>query len=198
MADWTSEREVGPGGSTHPGRETDQLTIPPDGRPYDQQPVWRRDFAIDWPQDAFVERRDFVKFLVLTSLAFAVGQFWIATRNWFRRRSGQLEAVQIASLSDLPVGGVQTFTYPTDQDPCVLVRPASDVVIAYGQKCTHLSCAVLPDLKTSTIRCPCHNGVFDLASGRPLAGPPRRPLKRVRLEIRGGAVYATGVEERTA
>lgn len=198
MADWTRERDGGTRGPNPPGPEPDQLTIPPDGRPYDLQPVWRRDFAIDWPQDAFVERRDFVKFLVLTSLAFAVGQFWIATRNWWRCRAGQPEAVRIASLRDLSIGGVQTFTYPTDQDPCVLVRPASDVLIAYGQKCTHLSCAVLPDVETATIRCPCHNGVFDLASGRPLAGPPRRPLTRVRLEIHGGDVYATGVEERTA
>lgn len=174
-----------------------QITIPPDGRPYEAQPVWRRDFAIDWPQDAFVERRDFVKFLVLTSLAFTVGQFWIATRNWWRRRVGEPEAVRIASLSEMPVGAVQTFTYPTVDDPCLLVRPASAVLIAYGQKCTHLSCAVLPDLTTSTIRCPCHNGVFDLASGRPLAGPPRRPLTRIRLEVHRGDVYATGVEERT-
>lgn len=198
MVDRTRNGGGETGGARAPEREPDQITIAPDGRPYDVQPVWRRDFAIDWPQDAFVERRDFVKFLVLTSLAFVVGQFWIATRNWWRRRSGQPEAVRITSLSDLSIGGVQTFSYPTDQDPCVLIRPTADVLIAYGQKCTHLSCAVVPDLQTSTIRCPCHNGVFELDSGRPLAGPPRRPLKRVRLEIHGREVYATGVEERTA
>lgn len=175
----------------------EQITIPPDGRPIDVQPAWRRDFAIDWPQDAFVERRDFVKFLVMTSLAFTVGQFWIATRNWWRRRSGQLEAARIASMSELPVGTVRTFSYPTPTDPCILIRPAEDVLIAYGQKCTHLSCAVLPDLKTSTIRCPCHDGLFDLPTGRPIAGPPRRPLTRVLLEVHGGEVYATGLQERT-
>lgn len=175
----------------------EQITIPPDGRPAEDQPVWRRDFAIDWPQDAFVERRDFVKFLVLTSFAFTVGQFWIATRNWWRRRSGGLEAVRIASMSELPVGTVRTFSYPSSTDPCVLIRPAESVLIAYGQKCTHLSCAVLPDVKTSTIRCPCHDGLFDLPTGRPIAGPPRRPLTRVLLEVHGGEVYATGLQERT-
>ena len=35
-------------------------------------------------------------------------------------------------------------------------------------------------------------------SSRPvLAGPPRRPLPLVRLELRGGEVYAVGVEART-
>ena len=48
-----------------------------------------------------------------------------------------------------------------------------------------------------TIHCPCHEGYFELASGRPVAGPPRRPLTRVHLELRAGDVYATGVEERT-
>ena len=55
----------------------DQITIPPDGRPPEVQPAWRRDFPIDWPQDQYVARRDFSKFMVLTSLAFFVGQVWI-------------------------------------------------------------------------------------------------------------------------
>ena len=33
-------------------------------------------------------------------------------------------------------------------------------------------------------------------TGRPLAGPPQRPLPRILLEVRDGIVYATGVEER--
>ena len=58
--------------------ERDTISRPPDGRPIDDQPAWRRDFPIDWPQDHDVERRDFVKFLTLTSFAFVAGQLWIA------------------------------------------------------------------------------------------------------------------------
>ena len=57
----------------------------------DAQPAWRNDFPIDWPQDQYVERRDFTKFMVLTSLALTVGQFWIAAQNWWRRRRGEPE-----------------------------------------------------------------------------------------------------------
>jgi Rieske Fe-S protein len=46
------------------------------------------------------------------------------------------------------------------------------------------------------LHCPCHEGAFDLATGRPIAGPPRRPLPLVTLEVRDGMIYATGVEER--
>ena len=35
------------------------------------------------------------------------------------------------------------------------------------------------------IRCPCHEGYFDLDTGRQIAGPPRRPLPRIMLEVRG-------------
>ena len=65
---------------------TNRSTKAPDGRPLEAQPAWRRDFPIDWPQDAYVERRDFVKFMVLTSAAFAIGQLWIGAQNWWRRR----------------------------------------------------------------------------------------------------------------
>jgi nitrite reductase/ring-hydroxylating ferredoxin subunit len=179
-----------------PTRE--EITRAPDGRPMEQQPDWRGDFPIDWPQDAYVERRDFVKFMVLTSLAFAVGQFWIAGQNWWRKRQAAPEIVRVASLDNLPVGAARVFTYPSEHDPCILVRPAANVLLAYSQKCTHLSCAVIPSPSEGNIRCPCHDGLFDLATGRPLAGPPRRPLARIALELHGADIYATGVHESLA
>jgi nitrite reductase/ring-hydroxylating ferredoxin subunit len=178
-------------------RRAEDITTAPDGRPMDEQPAWRTDFPIDWPQDQYVERRDFMKFMVLTSLAFAVGQFWIAGQNWWRRRRGQPEIVRVASVSELNAAQVVIFTYPRDHDDCVLVRTADNGIVAYGQKCTHLSCAVRPRVDEGLIQCPCHEGYFDLASGRPVAGPPRRPLPRVRIEVRGDDIYATGVEVRT-
>jgi nitrite reductase/ring-hydroxylating ferredoxin subunit len=180
-----------------PLHDAEQVTIAPDWRPMDQQPAWRTDFPIDWPQDHYVERRDFMKFMVLTSLAFTVGQFWIAAQNWWRRRRGEPPMVRLGSLDDVPVGATRTFTYPTEHDPCVLVHAPDRTVVAYSQKCTHLSCAVVPRVEQGIIHCPCHEGFFDLASGRPIAGPPRRPLSRVRLEIRGSEIFANGVEERT-
>lgn len=180
-----------------PLEEAEQVTIAPDWRPIDQQPAWRQDFPIDWPLDHYVERREFMKFMVLTSLALTVGQFWIAAQNWWRRRRGEPETRRVAALDDIPVGGVLAFTYPGPQDDCVAIRTADDTVIAYGQKCTHLSCAVRPLPEKGVIHCPCHNGYFDLQSGRPISGPPRRPLPLVHLERRGREIYATGIEERT-
>ena len=100
----------------------EQITIAPDFRPPDEQPAWRQDFPVDWPQDQYVERRDFMKFLVLTSFAMTVGQVWIAVENWMRRRRGVDEIRRIAALDEIAVGGTLVFSYPAAHDPCVLVR----------------------------------------------------------------------------
>jgi nitrite reductase/ring-hydroxylating ferredoxin subunit len=172
-------------------------TTYPDGRSEAVQPTWRQDFPIDSAQDRYVARRDFTKFLVLTSLGLTVGQFWILIQNLFRRRGPQPAKKQIARLEEVPVGGVASFHYPAQEDNCLLLRPDANTLLAYDQKCTHLSCAVVPELDKNQLHCPCHNGCFDLSTGRPLAGPPRRPLPRIQLEVRDGVVYATGVEVRT-
>jgi Rieske Fe-S protein len=169
----------------------------PDGRLPRTQPKWRQDFPIDTAEDEFVARRDFVKFLVLTSAAFVVGQFWIGMQTLKRRGRGLPEPKALAVLADIPVGQAISFTYPGEHDQCVLIRTGDDTLLAYGQKCTHLSCAVLPDVANGSFVCPCHHGAFDMATGRPTAGPPRRPLPRITLELRDGLIYATGVELRT-
>jgi Rieske Fe-S protein len=177
--------------------DAEQITRPPDGQSVSAQPRWRQDFPIDLPQDQYVARRDFMKFMILTSVAFAAGQLWIAAQNIVRRRRGRAEIVAVAMLDSLPVGGASVFNYPGANDRCLLMRPAADTVLAYSQACTHLSCAVLPRVDEGRLYCPCHDGVFDMASGRPISGPPQRPLARVQLDVRRGVVYATGIETRT-
>ncbi len=172
-------------------------TVPPDRGARENQPAWRQDFPIDWPQDHYVARRDFTKFLVMTSLAFTVGQFWIALQNWLRRRRGKPPIAKIANIGALEVGQAIPFQYPSERDPCLLVRLSDERFVAFGQKCTHLACAVVPDFEAQKFHCPCHKGYFALATGDPVAGPPRRPLPQVQLSVRGDFIYATGMELRT-
>jgi Rieske Fe-S protein len=180
-----------------PSADPEDLTVAPDFRPANVQPAWRQDFPIDWPQDHYVARRDFLKFMILTSTAFAAGQLWITAQNWWRKRRGQSPIVRIATVDDIAVGSVRVFQYPGDHDPCLLIRVGEADWVAYSQKCTHLSCAVIPMPAAGVLHCPCHEGRFDLRSGRPTAGPPRRPLPRITLDIRGRDIFATGIESRT-
>ncbi len=178
-------------------QSADSLSTPPDGRPSAEQPRWRTDFPIDWPADEYLTRREFTKFLMLTSGAFAAGHlFLLASSQWQNREAAPPEQV-IARVEDVPVGGSLLFEYPPNSPARLLVRVDEQVFVAYEQQCTHLTCPVLPAVDKGELHCPCHEGVFDLLSGRPLSGPPQRPLARVQLAIRNGEVIATGIEKRT-
>lgn len=179
-------------------RDLKLRVLTPDGRPSDEQPRWRKDFPIDAAEDNYVARRDFTKFMVLISGSFVAGQAWIALKTLGGGSDGKdIGPVAIARVGELAVGQAAVFSYPREHDTCLLVRSGEREFLAYSNKCSHLSCAVLPDVKSGRLLCPCHHGSFDLATGRPLAGPPRRPLARIVLDVRDGTVYATGVEERT-
>ena len=180
-----------------PAHDPEAVTRAPDARPMEEQPRWRREFPVDWPEDQLLARRDFAKFLVLTSGAFVAGQAWIAAQSLVRSRRAPPGRIKIASLSALPPGTVAMFAYPEPHDACLLIRMHGGELLAYSQKCTHLSCAVVPKLEEGILHCPCHEGVFDLATGRNIAGPPPRPLPSITLEVVGDDIFATGVKERT-
>lgn len=168
----------------------------PDGKPLSEQPQWRQDFPTDIPEDDFVARREFTKFMVLTSGAFVVGQCWIGAMSLLHSDE-VFPAQRIIAAKDIQEDGVVEFRYPTADDPCLLIRLKGGRLVAYGQKCTHLSCAVIPRPDRGELQCPCHHGFFEVQDGRPIAGPPRRPLPRIQLEVRAGIIWATGVELRT-
>lgn len=175
--------------------DRDRVTTLPDGRPMDEQPKWRRDFPIDWAEDEYVSRRDLIKFIVLTSLAFTTGQFWLAGKEFFAARAAAFSPAPIAGVDEVPIGGWLVFEYPEgEHSPRLLVRTGEASFVAYDQQCTHLMCPVVPRIEDGSLHCPCHNGHFDLETGQPTAGPPRRPLARITLEVRDDVVYATGLE----
>jgi Rieske Fe-S protein len=178
-----------------PDEDSEVISVAPDGRPAKDQPAWRTDFPLDWPEDEYRSRREFVAFLMLTSAAFVAGQFWILLIQAWRKAAGQPPVKEIASVNDLAVGQSKLFEYPKQGNRCILVRLSETNFVAYGQKCTHLSCPVLPRPDLGRMHCPCHEGWFDIRNGEPVAGPPRRPLPRVGLEVREGKVFANGYVE---
>ncbi len=166
----------------------------PDGRPEQDQPKWRHDFPIDLEADEYGARRDFTKFMVLTSLAFVCGQLWIAILSLLRGNA--YAPRRIAKVEDLAIGEAMSFHFPTERDPCLLIRQSADAFVAFSSLCTHLMCPVRPDVGRGRLHCPCHEGYFDAATGKPTAGPPRRPLPQIELRIQRGDVIAVGILER--
>jgi Rieske Fe-S protein len=155
--------------------------------------LWREEFSIHTAEERYVTRRQFARFLTLTSLGMFAGNLWILAKSLWRSEE-VMAARFVARTGDIPINGVKVFRYPGPDDPCLLMRTAEGAWVAYSQKCTHLSCAVFPSTDGQRLECPCHEGYFSVRDGRVLQGPPPRPLPRVRLEARGSEIWAVGVD----
>lgn len=153
----------------------------------------RADFPIQWEMDHYVTRRELAKFLALGS-GLLVGANAVIAGIGLLARAAATPRVKIGLASAVPEGGSLLFRYPTDEDPCILVREKDGELQAYSQVCTHLACAVVHKPEEDTLFCPCHHGVFNVSEGRPIAGPPTRRLPRIKLEQSGDEIFAVGVE----
>jgi Rieske Fe-S protein len=159
----------------------------------EERPRWREDFPTRWDEDHYMTRRELAKFLTLGSGLLAGVNALIAFLG-LARRTPAPPIRRIGSTDDLPLGGSLLFRYPTDDDPCILVRNAAGGFEGFSQVCTHLSCAVVHRPDEQVLACPCHKGSFSAHDGRPLAGPPIRRLPRILVEQRGSDLVATGIE----
>jgi Rieske Fe-S protein len=85
------------------------------------------------------------------------------------------------SLASLDIAGRLEVEYAGE--PAEVVRTASGVV-ARSLLCSHFGCRVQWEAARERYHCPCHEGVFD-REGRPVAGPPTRPLRLLSVEAAG-------------
>ena len=135
-------------------------------------------------------RRRFNKVFTIGGLIAVAGGLAL----YFRARvSGSFPPRVIAGKDEIPQGGSKIFTYPTDVEPCILLRPSQDQYVAYSRICTHASCPVFYNSAANRLDCPCHGGSFSVADGSVLQGPPPRPLPRILLEKRDSGIAAVGI-----
>ena len=159
------------------------------------EPLWKEEFSIRKADERYVGRRQLTKFLTLTSLGMFAGNLWIVAKSRLQNTIAYPRK-RIGAAGEIPVGGVKIFDYPGPQDQCLLIRTGADEYVAYSQKCTHLSCAVVYSAKNNRLECPCHQGYFSIRDGAVLQGPPPRPLPRVVLERQGADLIAVRMQER--
>ncbi len=89
----------------------------------------------------------------------------------------------LAKVSDIPVGGGKVFA---DQK-VVVTQPSAGVIKAFSAVCTHQGCLVT-GVEAGNIVCPCHGSAFKLADGSVAAGPAKRALPTVAVNISDGAI----------
>src|SRR5689334_3228266 len=84
-------------------------------------PLWRDEFPVFTADERYVNRRQFTKFLTLTSFGMMAGNLWILVKSLLHRPS-TFPRVTVAALGEVPVGSTKIFNYPGANDPCILVR----------------------------------------------------------------------------
>lgn len=137
-------------------------------------------------------RRRFAKSIAIAITAIFAGVL-LEVRHWYHSQSAP--PLVIARAGEVPVGGTRIFQYPTDVSPCILVRTGETSYVAYSRICTHNSCPVFYRQDENAFECRCHNGLFSVADGSVLSGPPPRPLPRILLQIRGDDILAIGISK---
>jgi len=163
-------------------------------------PKWREDFPIEQEYDDFITRRDFVRFLGLVSAGLMVGNASIVVQS-LTEKEGPFPEVEIEGAVNLQKGQWMVFHYPDGKTPAILIRRENGDLIAFHQKCPHLACPVsykpAHNGEPEHIGCKCHNGKFDIASGKGTQGPPRelRPLRQVVLREETNRIVAVGLNE---
>jgi arsenite oxidase small subunit len=150
-------------------------------------------------------RRTFLKALIVFSGALMLVPLQSLSAYLLERKSGTTSypRVKVANSSQVATGESTLFTYPTSDRSAILIHLASGDFVAYDAVCTHLGCQIHFDKepikgwenRTDNLFCACHGGVFDAKSGDVLAGPPPRPMPKIKLEIdTNGDIYANGYE----
>ena len=97
--------------------------------------------------------------------------------------SGSTGGRTLTTLDRLPVGKAIGFTAP-GIGAAVLLRLATNEVVAYSRICTHAGCLVGYDASRRILYCPCHGAQFDPAHGAvPIAGPTSTPLQKIDVVV---------------
>jgi Rieske Fe-S protein len=141
-----------------------------------------------------ITRRRFCNRMLLASSAVALGANNLNALAANPRDSlVAYPPMKIEGAERILPGNSLYFSYPTSNDPAVLVRSPEGEFSAYSRKCAHLGCSVEFSAARRCLTCPCHQGTYDSRTGSVLFGPPVRPLDPIALQMRaGGQVWAVG------
>ncbi|MEU3622629.1 ferredoxin [Amycolatopsis coloradensis] len=91
----------------------------------------------------------------------------------------------LTALSDIEVGQAKAAKTADGKD-VIVTRTAESAAAAFSAICTHQGCAVVPD--GAELKCPCHNSIFDAATGAVKKGPADKPLPSVAVKVTNGQV----------
>jgi Rieske Fe-S protein len=148
-----------------------------------------------------ISRRDFIKMTtaaVGTFIAAAVGLPAIAYLIEPSLKAGSADSwIPLGKLDGFEIGkpSLATFTRSkvngwekaVDSYGVFVLRKSETEVLAFSNKCTHLSCRVNWNQDLQQYTCPCHDARFDI-EGKIVYGPPPRPLDTYETKVEDGTL----------
>ena len=146
----------------------------------------------------FFTRRGFGQALIgvattgyLGAILYPVIRF-LASGARFAGEGTEVSEVLLGDPNAIPAGSGTNFAFGSK--PALIVRGKDGSFAAFLATCTHLGCTVAYDAKAGAVRCPCHGGVYDAATGKNLGGPPPKPLRRLDAVVEGGKLVVRRVK----
>lgn len=127
----------------------------------------------------------FNRLLVITGLAAVFGPI-VAYFYPPNLEETPAEPVLVGPLAELRPGESKTVRF--GRYPALVIH-APEGVRAYSAVCTHFACLVKWDTDSGQIRCPCHDGFFDLGDGHVISGPAPAPLEALPVAVVDGQIY---------
>lgn len=162
-------------------------------------------------------RRAFAKVLIVLSGITAFAPL-LAIAEYISGKKSKSESkyprTRIAKKNDVLPNNALIFMYPHEARPAMLLHLEagtyfvgnywegtkrfeldSERFVAYDVTCTHLGCQVGWIESEKKMGPSCHGARFSPVDGTVLAGPPLRPLPKIKTEIEdNGDIYADGYE----
>lgn len=98
---------------------------------------------------------------------------------------GVESAAETTGSSQVPVGSAIVL------DRYIIAQPEAGRFVAYSAVCPHQG-AKVRIVEGDTVICPSHGSIFDISSGRPLAGPTDKGLSPATVSIEGDNLTVSG------
>lgn len=146
-------------------------------------------------QSACPGRRRFIKTAALTGAAMALTGVPLLTYVVAPAlEKGTAKWIDFGPADQLTQGEVEMLSYEfmvkdgwivLPQRGFVWAKSEAEKLTVFSSTCTHLACNVIWNKEKEIFECPCHSGFFD-REGRPVAGPPARPLVVMEHKVEEG------------
>jgi len=122
----------------------------------------------------------------IPALLAAISPAWRPRRGEQWRHAGRLEDFPLGTVKPAIVEvGRDDWARSLESKTVYVFRRSEDDVVVYSRNCTDLSCPLVFDAGSECFFCPCHGGIFG-KDGKPMAGPPSKPLYRYVNRVREG------------